>query len=62
MNKAAFAMVIKGNLPRQYPLRSRGVLSIRYRNVDQLDDIARRLESGTGGAPKASPGPRIRSL
>jgi ParB family chromosome partitioning protein len=39
-----------------------GVLSIRYRNVEQLDEIARRLESGTGGAPKASPGPRIRSL
>src|SRR4051812_3757469 len=27
-----------------------GVLSIRYRNVEQLDDVARRLESEAGGA------------
>jgi ParB family chromosome partitioning protein len=38
-----------------------GMLSIRYRNVEQLDDVARRLESGAGGA-KPSAGPRIRSL
>jgi ParB family chromosome partitioning protein len=38
-----------------------GVVSIRYRNVEQLDEVARRLESGAGGV-KVSPGPRIRSL
>ncbi len=27
-----------------------GVLSIRYRNVEQLDEVTRRLESGAGGA------------
>ena len=35
-----------------------GVLSIRYRNVEQLDEVTRRLESGAGGAPKASPAGR----
>jgi ParB family chromosome partitioning protein len=38
-----------------------GVLSIRYRNVEQLDDVARRLERAAD-APKPSPTPRIRSL
>jgi ParB family chromosome partitioning protein len=37
-----------------------GVLSIRYRNVEQLDDVTRRLESGAGTTPH--PGPRIRSV
>jgi ParB family chromosome partitioning protein len=40
-----------------------GILSIRYRNVEQLDEIARRLEAGASGdVAKISPGPRIRSL
>jgi ParB family transcriptional regulator, chromosome partitioning protein len=41
-----------------------GVLSIRYRNVEQLDEVIRRLESGAGGAQSGQPrgGPRIRSL
>ena len=41
-----------------------GVLSIRYRNVEQLDEVTRRLESGAGGAQSGQPrgGPRIRSL
>ena len=39
-----------------------GVLSIRYRNVEQLDEVTRRLESGAGGAKAQSAGPRIRSL
>jgi ParB family chromosome partitioning protein len=38
-----------------------GVLSIRYRSLEQLDDIARRLESGSHtGQPRG--GPRIRSV
>jgi ParB family chromosome partitioning protein len=42
----------------------RGTLSIHYRNVEQLDDVTRRLESGAGGAQPGEPrgGPRIRSL
>ena len=41
-----------------------GVLSIRYRNVEQLDDVTRRLESGAGSAQSGQPrgAPRIRSL
>src|ERR1051325_8175116 len=37
----------------------KGVLSIHYRNVEQLDDVARRLESGAG---RVNAGPRTRSL
>jgi ParB family chromosome partitioning protein len=36
-----------------------GVLRVRYRTLDQLDDVIRRLESG---APRAPTGPRIRTL
>jgi ParB family transcriptional regulator, chromosome partitioning protein len=43
-----------------------GVISVRYRNLEQLDDIARRLETGpvTGTAAPDSTGggPRIRTL
>src|SRR3954465_10453428 len=50
-----------------------GILSIRYRSLEQLDDIARRLETGpVAGTPKqkrqddaqeaANKGPRIRGL
>jgi ParB family chromosome partitioning protein len=45
-----------------------GVLSIRYRNVEQLDEVTRRLESGArGGAGESHEGqprggPRIRSV
>ena len=37
-----------------------GVLSIRYGNLEQLDDVTRRLESGA--VADANRGPRIRSL
>src|ERR1051325_7817462 len=37
----------------------KGVISIHYRNVEQLDDVARRLESGAG---RVNAGPRTRSL
>jgi ParB family chromosome partitioning protein len=42
-----------------------GVLSIRYRNVEQLDDVTRRLESEAGGGSHSGEsrgGPRIRRL
>jgi ParB family chromosome partitioning protein len=35
-----------------------GVLRVRYRTLDQLDDVIRRLESG----PSGDPAPRIRRL
>jgi len=42
-----------------------GVLSIRYRSLDQLEDVLRRLESGAGGGAQSGQprgAPRIRSL
>jgi len=39
-----------------------GVLSIRYRNVEQLDEVARRLETGAAKTAQPTGGPRIRSL
>jgi ParB family chromosome partitioning protein len=43
-----------------------GVISVRYRNLEQLDDIARRLETGpvtgTTAPDSTSGGPRIRTL
>jgi ParB family chromosome partitioning protein len=39
-----------------------GVVSIRYRNLEQLDDITRRLESGQQIGTADESGPRIRRL
>ena len=39
-----------------------GTLQVRYRTLEQLDEVVRRLESGAKSAERGESGPRIRKL
>jgi ParB family chromosome partitioning protein len=39
-----------------------GTLSVRYRTLEQLDEVVRRLESGVKSVERDAGGPRIRRL